>query len=89
MTQVAVIHSAFEDSPRTVAFVEVGDRAVEDALEYAREIIKKKEGIHHFHTFDETNIIEILIYLVKKCEANIEYFSGFKNRDLHFALRKN
>ena len=35
MTQVAVIHSAFEDSPRTVAFVEVGDRAVEDALEYA------------------------------------------------------
>ena len=61
----------------------------EDALGYAREIIKKKEGIHHFHTFDETNTIEILIYLAKKCEANIEYFSGFKNRDLHFALRKN
>ena len=35
MTQVAVIHSAFEETPRTVAFVEVGDRAVEDALEFA------------------------------------------------------
>ena len=32
---VAVIHSAFEDSPRTVAFVEVGDRPLEEALEYA------------------------------------------------------
>jgi SAM-dependent methyltransferase len=58
-------------------------------LDYAKEIIKKKEGIHHFHTFDETNILEILIYLVKKNEAHIEYFSGLDNRDIHFALRKN
>ena len=33
--QVAVIHTAFEDSPRTVAFVEVGKRTGNDALEYA------------------------------------------------------
>jgi len=32
---VAVIHSAFEDTPRTVAFVDVGDREGTDALEYA------------------------------------------------------
>lgn len=37
MTQVAVIHSAFEDAPNTVAFVEVGDRTGDDALEYAFE----------------------------------------------------
>lgn len=35
MTQVAVIHTAFEDSPRTVAFVEVGERIGTEALEYA------------------------------------------------------
>lgn len=35
MTQVAVIHTAFEDTPRTVAFVEVGERVGDDALEYA------------------------------------------------------
>jgi hypothetical protein len=35
MTQVAVIHTAFEDSPRTVAFVEVGERVGTEALEYA------------------------------------------------------
>ena len=35
MTQVAVIHSAFEDAPNTVAFVEVGDREGDTALEYA------------------------------------------------------
>ena len=58
-------------------------------LNYAKEIIKKKEGIHHFHTFDETNTLEILIYLVKKNGANIEYFSGFQERDIHFAIRKN
>ena len=58
-------------------------------LEFAKEIIKKKEGIHHFYTYDETNILEILIYLVKKNKAHIEYFSGLANRDIHFALRKN
>jgi hypothetical protein len=35
MTQVAVIHTAFEDTPRTVALVEVGEREGTDALEYA------------------------------------------------------
>ena len=38
MTQIAVIHSAFEDFPRTVAFVEVGNvdlMRVNEALEYA------------------------------------------------------
>ena len=35
MTQVAVIHTAFEDTPRTVALVEVGDRQGTEALEYA------------------------------------------------------
>ena len=33
--QIAVIHTAFEDSPRTVAFVEVGERIGTEALEYA------------------------------------------------------
>ena len=37
MTQVAVIHAAFEDVPNTVAFVEVGDRTGDAALEYAFE----------------------------------------------------
>ena len=35
MSQVAVIHAAFEDTPRTVALVEVGNRVGEEALEYA------------------------------------------------------
>ena len=34
--QVAVIHTAFEDTPRTVAFVDVDDNMkVNEALEYA------------------------------------------------------
>lgn len=35
MTQVAVIHSAFEETSQVVAFVDVGDRTGNDALEYA------------------------------------------------------
>lgn len=35
MTQVAVIHTAFEPTPRVVALVEVGDRKGNGALEYA------------------------------------------------------
>lgn len=38
MKQVAVIHTAFEDTPRTVAFVNVPDTmSVDEALEYAYE----------------------------------------------------
>jgi len=37
MNTVAVIHSAFEETARTVAFVDVGDRTGEDALEFAYE----------------------------------------------------
>ena len=35
MTQVAVIHTAFEETPRTVALVEVGELEGTAALEYA------------------------------------------------------
>ena len=35
MKQVAVIHTAFEETPRTVAFVDVGERTGNHALEYA------------------------------------------------------
>jgi len=35
MAQAIVIHGAFEDTPRTVAMVEVGERTGNDALEYA------------------------------------------------------
>jgi len=44
MAQAAVIHTAFEDTPRTVAFVEVGDRTGNDALEYAYRLTQNIEG---------------------------------------------
>ena len=42
--QVAVIHTAFEDKPRTVAFVEVGERTGNEALEYAYRWTNNVEG---------------------------------------------
>ena len=42
--QVSVIHTAFEDSPRTVAFVEVGERTGTEALEYAYRWTNNVEG---------------------------------------------
>ena len=44
MAQAVVIHTAFEDTPRTVAFVEVGDRTGSDALEYAYRRTQNIEG---------------------------------------------
>jgi len=44
MAQAVVIHTAFEDTPRTVAFVEVGDRTGVDALEYAYRRTQNIEG---------------------------------------------
>ena len=42
--QVSVIHTAFEDTPRTVAFVEVGERTGTEALEYAYRWTNNVEG---------------------------------------------
>jgi len=44
MNQVAVIHTAFEEVPNTVAFVEVGNREGTDALEYAYRVTQNLEG---------------------------------------------
>ena len=44
MNQVAVIHTAFEDVPNTVALVEVGNREGTDALEYAYRVTQNIEG---------------------------------------------
>ena len=44
MAQAIVIHGAFEDTPRTVAFVEVGERTGSDALEYAYRRTQNIEG---------------------------------------------
>jgi hypothetical protein len=44
MAQAVVIHGAFEESPRTVAFVEVGERTGTDALEYAYRRTQNIEG---------------------------------------------
>ena len=44
MAQAIVIHGAFEDTPRTVAFVEVGERTGSDALEYAYFRTQNIEG---------------------------------------------
>ena len=42
--QIAVIHTAFEDQPNTVAFVDVGERTGTDALEYAYRWTNNIEG---------------------------------------------
>ena len=44
MTQIAVIHSAFEETPRTVALVEVGDLTGTKALEYAYRWTNNVQG---------------------------------------------
>jgi hypothetical protein len=44
MAQAIVIHGAFEDTPRTVAVVEVGTRTGSDALEYAYRRTQNIEG---------------------------------------------
>ena len=57
------------------------------AEEYAKEMILNKEGIHHFYTFDDLNVMEIFIYLLKKNIIKIEHFSAKPEKDIHFALR--
>lgn len=59
-----------------------------DIIDLAKKMIKEKQGMHHYHVFDETNTIEMLLHAINKNNSYIEYFSGFENRDIHFAIKK-
>jgi len=64
----------------------------DEIKKYAKEIADSFDGIHHIHTYDQNNVIEILNYLVKNHSCSIIYFAGFnenKNLDLNFAIQKN
>lgn len=55
---------------------------------YSREMIEKKEGIHHYYTYDLSNILELLEYIKHLINFEISYISAEKSNDLHLALRK-
>lgn len=57
------------------------------AEKYANEMISNNEGIHHYYTFDDLNVTEIITFLKRKNLINLEHFSAKYNKDIHFALR--
>lgn len=64
----------------------------EEIKKYAKEISASRGSLHHAHTFDQNNIIEILNYVTKINNCSVIYFAGFdnnKNLDINFALKKN
>lgn len=67
-------------------------RSENEITKFAKEIAASLDGIHHVHTFDQNNVIEILNYLIQNNNYSIEYFAGFnnnKNLDINFAIKKN
>jgi anionic cell wall polymer biosynthesis LytR-Cps2A-Psr (LCP) family protein len=56
---------------------------------YSRDMIEKKEGIHHYYTYDLSNMLTLIDYVGQKVEFKISYISAEDSCDLHFALRKS
>lgn len=58
-----------------------------DPEKYSRDMIEKKEGIHHYYTYDLSNMLALIDYVQQKVNFKISYISAEDSCDLHFALR--
>tara|TARA_B100001093_G_C26698719_1_gene958058 strand:- start:216 stop:959 length:744 start_codon:yes stop_codon:yes gene_type:complete len=59
-----------------------------DIDKYSKEMIEKKEGIHHFYTYDLSNVLDILAYANKIINFTTLYISADNTSDMHVAIRK-
>jgi len=59
-----------------------------DPQRYSKDMIEKKEGIHHYYTYDLSNMLALIDYVQQKVDFKISYISAEDSCDLHFALRK-
>ena len=55
---------------------------------YSKEMIDKKEGIHHFYTYNITNLLELINYVKLIISFELLYISADKSSDIHMALEK-
>ena len=55
---------------------------------YAREMIDKKEGIHHFYTYNIENLLELTNYVKSILSFELLYISADESSDIHMALKK-
>ena len=60
-----------------------------DPERYSKDMIEKKEGIHHYYTYDLSNMLDLIDYVQQKIDFKISYISAEDSCDLHFALRKS
>jgi hypothetical protein len=67
----------------------VYDLYKKDPERYSRDMIEKKEGIHHYYTYDLSNMLDLIDYAQQKIDFKISYISAEDSCDLHLALRKS
>ena len=56
--------------------------------EYSQEMIDKKEGIHHFYTYNVGNLLELINYVKSIVSFELLYISADGSSDIHIALKK-
>jgi SAM-dependent methyltransferase len=56
-------------------------------IEYAKKIAANGQGIHHFHVFDPSTTMKVLVYITAEFNCSLEYFC-VEGINMHFCLRK-
>ena len=51
-------------------------------------MIDKKEGIHHFYTYNIENLLELTNYVKSILSFELLYISADESSDIHMALKK-
>ena len=51
-------------------------------------MIDKKEGIHHFYTYNMENVLELIHYVKSIISLELLYISADESSDIHVTLKK-
>ena len=66
----------------------VYDEYKKNPKKYSQEMIDKKEGIHHFYTYNMENVLELINYVKSIISFELIYISADESSDIHVTLKK-
>jgi SAM-dependent methyltransferase len=70
--------------------VDYPDRNLEldSQMRAARDMIARKDGVPHFHVFDEKNTLNMISFISESQSVAIVHYSALSGKNIHFAFRK-
>jgi hypothetical protein len=70
--------------------VDYPDRGLDlnSQISAAKEMLARKDGVPHFHVFDEINTLQMISFVCENASASVAHYSALQGKNIHFAIKK-